>query len=156
MTTTTAAPTTRYLAPGWFARQAFNRATRRLTLMGLGVWGSRELRVVGRSSGQVRSTVVNLLEVGDRRYLVAPRGTTQWVRNIRVAGTGQLRVGRRVEQFRAAELPEGDPKVTVLQAYLRRWSWEVGQFFDGVDVDDPAALARVASGYPVFAIEREA
>jgi len=95
-------------------------------------------------------------EVGDRRYLVAPRGTTQWVRNLRVAGTGQLRVGRRVEQFRAAELPEGDPKVTVLQAYLRRWSWEVGQFFDGVDVDDPAALARVASGYPVFAIEREA
>ncbi len=75
---------------------------------------------------------------------------------LRVADTGQLRVGRRGEQFRAAELPEGDLKVTVLQAYLRRWSWEVGQFFDGVDVDDPAALARVASGYPVFAIEREA
>ncbi len=69
--------------------------------------GSRELRVVGRRSGQVRTTVVNLLEVDGRRYLVAPRGTTEWV-NLRVAGAGELRVGRQVEDFTAAEVGDAD------------------------------------------------
>jgi hypothetical protein len=63
---------------------------------------------------------VNLLVFEDQRYLVAPRGQTQWVRNLRVAGQGELRVGRRTETFRATELGD-DEKVDVLRAYLGRW-----------------------------------
>src|SRR4051812_5490973 len=80
-----------YGAPGWFTRNVFNRGIAFLTRHGLSVWGSRELRVRGRKSGEWRAVPVNLLTIGDQQYLVAPRGHTQWVRNLRVAGTGELR-----------------------------------------------------------------
>lgn len=142
----------RYVEPGWFTRNIVNRTVRRLTLLGISVAGSRELRVRGRSSGQWRATPVNLLTVDDQRYLVAPRGTTQWVRNLRAAGDGELRVGRRVEQFRASELDDA-AKTPVLREYLRKWGWEVGAFFEGVGKDaSDADLARIAPGFPVFRV----
>jgi deazaflavin-dependent oxidoreductase (nitroreductase family) len=140
----------RYLAPSWFTRQVVNRLFARLTKIGLSVRGSRILRVRGRTSGEIRTNVVNVLTHDDERYLVAPRGTTQWVRNLRVAGRAELKVGRRVEAVVADELTD-DAKPAVLRAYLRHWKWEVGQFFDGVGPDAPdAELLRIASGYPVF------
>jgi len=143
---------TRYQAPGWFTRQVFNRLIRRLARLGVSVLGTRELRVRGRTSGVVRTTVVNLLVVDGQQYLVAPRGETEWVRNLRAAGSGELRVGRRVETFTYDELADDD-KVSVLRPYLRRWKWEVGQFFQGVGPDaSDAELRAIAPGYPVFAI----
>ena len=147
------AASARYLEPGWFTRNMVNRLVRRLTRLGLSVRGSRELRVRGRSSGEWRSVPVNLLVVDGVQYLVAPRGTTQWVRNLRAATTGELRVGRRVEAFRAVEMIDAD-KPRVLRDYLRLWKSEVGVFFNGVSADatDDELLA-IASGYPVFVIE---
>ena len=143
---------TRYLAPGWFTHQVFNRVVRRLTQWGISIAGSRELRVRGRQSGEWRSTPVNLLELDGERYLVAPRGTTQWVRNIRVAGGGELRVGRRSEPFVVTELAD-DEKLPVLREYLRKWAWEVGAFFEGIDKDSTdEALAAAADGFPAFRI----
>ncbi len=143
----------RYLEPGWFTTNVFNRTVRRLTLMGISVQGSRELRVRGRKSGEWRATPVNLLTVDGVRYLVAPRGTTQWVRNLRSAGTGELRVGRRKEVFRAEELDD-ETKPPVLRAYLRKWKWEVGVFFDGLDANAPdEKIASIASGFPVFRVQ---
>ena len=141
----------RYLVPGRGAR-TMNAAIAGLTRLGISVWGSRVLAVRGRSSGEWRTTPVNLLVVDGVRYLVAPRGVTQWVRNLRAAGGGELRVGRRVEAFRADELDD-DTKPDVLREYLRRWAFEVGVFFDGVSAsssDDE--LRRIAPGYPVFRI----
>jgi deazaflavin-dependent oxidoreductase (nitroreductase family) len=143
--------TTRYVAPGR-ATSLFNSAVAGLTRLGISVWGSRVLAVRGRTSGQWRTTPVNLLTHDGERYLVAPRGVTQWVRNIRVAGGGELRVGRRVEAFVVTELADDD-KVEVLRAYLRRWKFEVGVFFDGVDAAaTDAALREIAPGYPVFRV----
>src|SRR4029079_19161371 len=86
----------RYLVPDGFTRKVFNPLVARLTKWGLSVKGSRVLEVRGRTSGEARTTVVNLLTVDGVRYLVAPRGETQWVRNLRAAGAaGALRVGRR-------------------------------------------------------------
>jgi deazaflavin-dependent oxidoreductase (nitroreductase family) len=142
----------RYLAPDWFTKNVFNRLVRSLTRAGISVWGSRELRVRGRQSGQWRTTPVNLLTVDGQRYLVAPRGTTQWVRNLRAAGGGELRVGRRTERFAFDELADAD-KAPVLAEYLRRWKWEVGQFFEGLDASSPVAdLLAFAPGIPVFRI----
>ncbi|MCU1621877.1 MAG: hypothetical protein JWL79_722 [Frankiales bacterium] len=141
---------TRYVQPGWLTRQVFNRTIRRLTRWGISVAGSRELRVRGRVSGEWRSTPVNLLDLEGERYLVAPRGVTQWVRNIRAAGGGELRVGRRTEQFVVTEL-EDDEKLPVLREYVRRWGWEVGAFFEGIDKHSTnEQLAAVADGFPVF------
>ncbi|MGI8756076.1 MAG: nitroreductase/quinone reductase family protein [Acidimicrobiales bacterium] len=143
---------TKYREPGWFTTQVFNRLVRRLTRMGLSVWGSRELRVRGRSSGLWRTTPVNLLVVDGERFLVAPRGVTQWVRNLRAAGNGELRLGRRVEPFEASELADPD-KAAVLRPYLKRWKMEVGVFFDGVDGDaTDAELVAAGANHPVFRI----
>ena len=154
-TTTTTATTTataRYVEPDWFTRNVFNPVVARCTKWGLSLWGSRVLDVPGRSSGEIRSTPVNVLTVGDRRFLVAPRGVTQWVRNVRVAGSCDLRVGRRIEHVRLVELDDAS-KPEVLRAYLRRWKWEVGQFFDGVgpEATDEELLAA-APKHPVFEI----
>src|SRR5687768_2962991 len=149
----TASPTDRYLAPGRLDRLT-NRIAGALTRRGVSVAGSTELRVAGRTSGEIRSTVVNLLEIDGHRYLVAPRGHTQWVRNLRAAGGGDLRVGRRVEAFRAFELPDDDHKVVVIRAYLERWAWEVGRFFEGIDASSPEHVLRAAApGFPVFLLE---
>jgi deazaflavin-dependent oxidoreductase (nitroreductase family) len=146
-------PKAHYREPGWFTRHVFNRLVRWSTVAGISVWGSRELRVRGRSTGEWRTTPVNLLEVDGTDYLVAPRGVTQWVRNLRAAGNGELRVGRRTEVFTARELPD-DEKVPVLRPYLQRWKWEVGQFFDGVGPDaTDDELLRIAPRHPVFVIE---
>jgi deazaflavin-dependent oxidoreductase (nitroreductase family) len=143
--------TDRYLKPGRIA-ELFNRAIAGLTRLGISVWGSRVLAVRGRSSGAWRTVPVNLLVVDGQRYLVAPRGVTQWVRNLRAAGGGELRVGRRVEVFTAEELAD-DAKPPVLRAYLHRWAFEVGAFFDGVDAtSSDERLRAVAGGYPVFRI----
>jgi deazaflavin-dependent oxidoreductase (nitroreductase family) len=142
----------RYLEPDWFTRNVFNRLVRRLTRVGISVMGSRDLRVKGRTSGEWRSTPVNLLTIDGVQYLVAPRGVTQWVRNLRAAGTGELRVGRRVQVFRADELSD-DVKAPILRTYLRKWKFEIGMFFEGVGPDaTDEQLTAIAGGYPVFRI----
>ena len=142
----------RYVEPGWFTRNVFNGVIRTLTRAGISVMGSRILTVRGRRSGQDRSVPVNLLRVGGERYLVAPRGTTQWVRNLRAAGTGRLRVGRREEEFGAEEVPVAE-RPDILRAYLRRWRWEVGAFFQGVGPNAPDDdLSRIAPDHPVFRV----
>ena len=142
---------TRYIKPGK-STSVFNEVVAKLTNLGVSVWGSRVLTVVGRKSGEPRSVPVNLLTVDGVRYLVAPRGETQWVRNLRAAGQGTLRVGRRVETFTFRELAH-DEKPGILRAYLKRWKFEVGVFFDGVDAKaSDEKLREIAPGYPIFEI----
>jgi deazaflavin-dependent oxidoreductase (nitroreductase family) len=141
-----------YRAPGWFTRNVFNKLVAFLTGLGVSVLGSRVLAVRGRTSGEWRTTPVNLLEYEGHRYLVSPRGNSQWVRNLRAAGTGELRVGRRAEAFHGRELTT-EEKVPVLRAYLKRWKVEVGAFFDGVDPDSPDdRLRAIAPRHPAFEI----
>jgi deazaflavin-dependent oxidoreductase (nitroreductase family) len=133
---------------------AMDRFSRRLvsglTRMGISLLGSRILYVRGRKTGEWRTTPVNLLVHEGERYLVAPRGHTQWVRNMRVAGGGELHIGRRAEVFTANELSDAD-KPEILRAYLKRWKFEVGMFFDGVGPDaSDEKLLEIAPGYPVF------
>jgi len=141
----------RYVVPSR-GTMIFNSAVARLTKMGVSVYGSRVLAVRGRKSGEWRTTPVNPLTFDGERYLVAPRGNTQWVRNMRVAGGGELRRGRKVEAFTATELPVED-RPRVLRAYLKKWKFEVGIFFQGVgpDAADDKQLA-IAPDHPVFRI----
>ncbi len=143
-----------YQPPNWVTRKLFNPLVAASTRAGIGVWGSRVLEVRGRKTGQWRRTPVNLLRFAGADYLVAPRGHTQWVRNIRASGGGRLRLGRRIETFTAVELADAD-KPPLLRAYLKRWSFEVGTFFDGVSASsEEAELLRVAPDHPVFRLER--
>jgi deazaflavin-dependent oxidoreductase (nitroreductase family) len=130
-----------------------NRLINFLSRRGISMLDSRLLAVRGRKTGEWRTTTVNLLTREDgARYLVAPRGHTQWVRNIRAAGGGELRLGRKVEPFTVTEVADVD-KVPVLRLYLQRWGWEVGKFFEGVTKNSSdAELAAIAPGFPVFRI----
>ncbi len=149
-----ATPQPRYVQPTGMDR-LFNNTVAALTRAGISVYGSRVLAVRGRKSGEWRTTPVNLLTVAGQRYLVAPRGQAQWVRNLRVAGDGELRVGRRSEPFTATELADPD-KPPVLREYLRKWGWEVGRFFEGVTKDaTDEQLAGIAPGFPVFRISTD-
>jgi F420H(2)-dependent quinone reductase len=142
-----------YRQPSWFTKNVFNGVVAVMTRAGVSVWGSRVLRVKGRTTGEWRTAPVNLLTYEGRQYLVAPRGQTQWVRNIRVSGTGELLLGTRVQPFRAVEVGD-EEKIPILKAYLKRWKAEVGVFFKGVSADSPEAdLRRIAPDHPVFRVE---
>ncbi len=146
--------TMRYIKPTTLDR-GFNAVIRLLTTFGLSVYGSRVLAVRGRKTGEWRTVPVNLLTHEGQRYLVAPRGETEWVRNMRVAHAGELRLGQRREPFRATELAD-DEKAPVLRAYLDRWYFEVGRFFEGLGRNSPVEdLRRVAPWFPVFRVESE-
>src|ERR1043165_7889298 len=133
----------RYIRPDWFPRHIFNPIVHWLTRVGVSVYGSRVLAVRGRKSGQWRTTPVNLLEFQGQRYLVAPRGVTEWVRNIRASGGGELRLGPRQQPIRVTELADAE-KPALLRHYLQRWKWEAGQFFEGVDANAPdSEIARI-------------
>lgn len=139
-----------YKRPGWFTTHVFNRVVAALTRAGISVMGSRVLEVPGRQTGEPRRTPVNLLVFDGARYLVSPRGNTQWVRNLRASGEGRLWLGRRSEPFSAAELSD-DAKTPLLRAYLKRWKFEVGVFFEGVGPDSSdEELRRIAPDHPVF------
>jgi len=144
---------TYYKRPGWFTKNVFNPAVAALTRAGLSFWGSRILRVRGRTSGEWRSAPVNLLTLDGKQYLVAPRGLTQWVRNLRATWAGELLLGTKVQPFRAIELSD-DEKVPIMRAYLKRWKAEVGIFFQGVGPDSSDdEIRRIAPDHPVFRIE---
>jgi deazaflavin-dependent oxidoreductase (nitroreductase family) len=146
----------RYIQPDWFTRTIFNPFVGWMTARGVSVYGSRVLAVRGRKSGQWRTNPVNLLDFQGQRYLVAPRGVTDWVRNIRASHGGELRLGSRTEPITVVEVPD-DEKLPILRAYLGKWSWEVGAFFEGVGAQAPDdEIRRIAPNHPIFHIEAAA
>lgn len=144
-----------YKKPDWFTMHVFNRIVAGLTRLGVSVLGSRVLEVKGRASGEPRTNPVNLLTVDGTQYLVAPRGETQWVRNVRAdEGRCVLILGRKRADYLATEVQD-DVKVAILRAYLKRWKAEVGVFFGGVGPDSTdAELAAIAPRHPVFLLTR--
>ncbi len=143
----------RYENPDWLTKHILNPIVAFLASIGFSLRGSRLLVVRGRKTGQARTTPVNPLEVGATRYLVAPRGETEWVRNLRAAGEGELRLGRRREPIRVEELPD-DAKPPILREYLRRWKMETGKFFDGLTAtSSEAKLRQIAPRHPVFKVQ---
>ncbi len=143
----------RYIKPQ-SATSFFNTVVARLTRMGVSVYGSRILAVRGRRTGEWRITPVNLLEYRGQQYLVAPRGITQWVRNVRAGSEVELRIGSRRERVRLVEIPDGEPlKIELVRTYLRKWAFEVGVFFEGVNADAPdQELKRIAPKHPAFQV----
>ncbi len=148
-------PEAMYKKPGWFTKNVFNRTVAGLHRLGLGVQGSQTLAVRGRKSGEMRTNPVNPFEIDGRTYLLSPRGTTQWVRNLRAAGGGgELRSGRKVRHFHAKEVADSD-KLPLLRLYMDKWSWEVKGFM-GIDADAPdEELRRIAPDHPAFVLSFE-
>lgn len=141
----------KFVEPGWFTRSVFNRLVAGAAKLGLSLAGSRTLTVRGRKSGKPRTTPVNPLELDGETYLVAPRGTTQWVRNLRAAGEGELRLGRKTRRFTGEEVPEAE-RLPILKAYLDKWAWEVGAFFDLPKDPSDEQIREILGLHPVFRV----
>lgn len=122
-----------YLRPGVFMRRVVNPLLISFNL-------KPTLAVRGRRSGAWRTVPVNVLEHDGQRYIVAIRGETEWVRNLRAAGSGEIRRGARVERFRATEIPVED-RPPIIAAYRSLWEREVARQFS--QLPDPA-------DHPVF------
>ncbi|GAC55889.1 hypothetical protein GOHSU_02_00320 [Gordonia hirsuta DSM 44140 = NBRC 16056] len=135
-------------------QRALNATVRWLADRGVGLAGARTLTVTGRSSGNAHRIPVNPLTVGERRYLVAPRGVTDWVRNVRIDPRGQLRRGRHTEDVVLSELGDDDHKLTVVADYLARWGWEVGSLLPAglTPRSDEETLRRYLGVLPVFEV----
>jgi len=143
----------RYDAPNGVDKVA-TTLVRWLAEAGVSLAGTRALRVRGRTTGRVRSVVVNVLTVGDVDYVVSPRGNTQWVRNVRAAGAVEM--GRRRRRFQATEIDDA-AKPELLKRYLDRWSWEVKGHMAGLTPDSgPDQIKAAAPSIPVFALKADA
>ncbi len=145
---------TAYRKPSTFVVRGLNPMVGFLVRrLGLDLGGKRVLEVRGRKSGEWRGVPVNELVVEDRRYLVSPRGETQWVRNLRAAGSagGRLVTGRQVERFTATEVSD-DEKPPLLRAYLARWERETKGLFAAGPEATEAELRDIAPDHPVFEI----
>ena len=141
----------RYDEPNTAARAA-NTLIGWLAELGISIAGTRALRVRGRKTGKSRGVVVNVLTVDGVDYLVSPRGTTQWVRNVRAAGV--VDVGPRWHRRRLHTTEVSDSaKAELLRRYLDRWYWEVKGHIAGLTPDSgDDELRAAAPSIPVFAL----
>lgn len=131
------------------AERVFNRIFGFLVGIGLGFSYNYLLEVRGRKSGRIYSTPINLLELEGKRFLVAPRGRTQWVRNAEAAGEVTLRKGNTRQAFQLRPIPDAK-KPVILKAYLDTFKREVQRYFPVPGGSPPPAFAELASSYPVF------
>lgn len=127
----------------------FNRTFGFVIGLGLGPAHIHLLQVRGRKSGKLYVTPVDLLELEGKRYLVAPRGRTQWVRNAEAAGEITLKRGSRCARFRLRALNDVE-KLPILKAYLDNFRGEVQRYFAVPAGSPPETFAAIAESYPAF------
>ncbi len=127
----------------------FNRVFGLLVGLGFGLRHNYLVQVRGRKSGKLHSTPIDLLELAGRRYLVAPRGRTQWVRNAEASGTIALKKGSYQQEFRIQPVT-GAAKNELLKEYLDRFAATVSRYFPLPPGAPTAKFAPIADAYPVF------
>ena len=135
--------------PPTSVERLFNRVFGFLVGLGLGFSYNYLLQVRGRKSGRIYSTPVDLLERNGQRFLVAPRGRTQWVRNAEAAGEVTLKKGSSRQKFRLRPIPDAD-KPEILKAYLDQFRKEVQRYFPIPAGSPPEAFRDLAPSYPAF------
>jgi deazaflavin-dependent oxidoreductase (nitroreductase family) len=129
--------------------RVINKLVGLLTGLGLGPRHNYLLQVSGRKTGRIYSTPVDVLDRDGKRYLVAPRGYTQWVRNAIASGKVSLKKGRRSEEF-GSRLLSDDEKPEILKSYLDRYKLTVQRYFPLPAGSPTEAFRSLAGDYPVF------
>ena len=132
----------------------FNKAFGVLVALGLGLRHNYLVQVPGRRTGRMYSTPIDLLEFKEKRFLVAPRGRTQWVRNAEAAGVVVLKKGPKRQEFRIRVVPD-EEKPEILKAYLDRFKLTVQRYFPVRPGSEPGDFVKVAERYPVFELRQE-
>src|SRR5579863_10773589 len=135
-------PTLPEFRPPTAVERIFNRVYGFLVGMGVGFSYNYLLQVKGRKSGKTYSTPIDLLELAGKRFLVAPRGQTQWVRNAEAAGEVMLKRGRVRLRYRIRALADAG-KPDLLRAYLDRFKTTVQRYFPVPAGSPPQAFVEI-------------
>jgi hypothetical protein len=135
--------------PPTAVERTFNRVYGFLVGLGLGFSYNHLLQVKGRKSGKLYSTPIDLLELNGKRYLVAPRGRTQWVRNAEAAGEIVLKKGSVRQRFGLRSIANAD-KPAILKAYLDRFKKEVQRYFPLPAGSPVESFQELVESYPAF------
>jgi deazaflavin-dependent oxidoreductase (nitroreductase family) len=133
--------------------KVFNRVFGFLVGLGVGFSYNYLLQVRGRKSGKLYSTPIDLLEQNGKRYLVAPRGRTQWVRNAEAAGEIILKRGSTRQKYRLRPIPDSE-KPAILKAYLDTFKREVQTYFSVPAGSPVEAFSELTSSYPAFELQK--
>src|SRR5579863_1499364 len=142
-------PTLPEFRPPTAVERIFNRVYGFLVGMGVGFSYNYLLQVKGRKSGKTYSTPIDLLELAGKRFLVAPRGRTQWVRNAESAGEVMLKKGSARQRYRLRTLSDAE-KPPILKAYLDRFKSEVQRYFPVAAGSPVESFHKVVESYPAF------
>ena len=135
----------------WFV-PLFNPIARHLLAAGIPMGPNVLVTIRGRKSGVPRTTPLTIVEFAGKRWLLAPFGDVNWVRNLRAAGRATITVGRRNEEVTAVELGSTETVAffrDVLRPRVQRsrvGAWIV-RYLDQIDLDHPE---EAALGRPVF------
>ncbi|HEX2464041.1 MAG TPA: nitroreductase family deazaflavin-dependent oxidoreductase [Thermoanaerobaculia bacterium] len=138
----------RFVRVGFVERQ-LNRLIDVLANRGLGPAYTYRLEVVGRKSGRLYSTPVNLMRRNGRPYLVAPRGWTEWVKNALAAGKVRVCRGRSVQEFAVRLVPPAE-RPPILKDYLERYRGAVQRYFEVPAGSPVEAFKAIVEDYPVL------
>jgi deazaflavin-dependent oxidoreductase (nitroreductase family) len=134
------------MPPRWVF-SLFNPIAKALLAAGVPLGLNGLITVRGRKSGLPRTTPVAIIAVAGRRWVWAPWGDVQWVRNLRAAGRATITVRRRREEVWATELDQAD-RVAFFRDTLGPLARSMpgGVWFirtiDGVDLDRPVEAAE--------------
>lgn len=127
----------------------FNALVALLAKLGITFRDGYRLIVKGRKSGKEFAVAVTVLSLDGKQYLVAPRGETQWVRNVRVAEQVRLEKGTSVTKHHAQEIYD-EQKLVVLSAYLSEYRKAVQRYFPVPAGSAPEAFKSIAGSFPTF------
>ena len=136
-----------------FSRRVLTRIVRYWIQLGLPPRKYHILTVKGRRSGRLHSTPVSVVQINEHRWLVAPYGQRNWVKNARVAGQITLSRGGHSEDITVEE--EHDPNLCspVLKRYFDQEP-VTRRFFDAKPGASNEAFAAESHHHPVFRVLR--
>ena len=141
-------PLEKFRAPSRFEHW-FNALVALLGRFGITFKDGYRMIVKGRKSGKEFAVAVTVLSLDGKQYLVAPRGETQWVRNVRVVRQVRLEKGARVNEFHSQEIDD-EQKLVVLSAYLSEYRKAVQRYFPIPAGSEPDAFKSIANSFPTF------
>jgi len=121
-------------------------------LSGLGIGPKKQVQLTtrGRKSGLPRTVAVNVVEYNGNRYLVAPRGNTEWARNAVVNGEATVKHGKS-QDVRLVDVPAAE-RVPIIQKYVKETAIVRKEF--GVEPTSPIEeYQKIADKHPTFRID---
>jgi hypothetical protein len=112
-----------YLKPPARITKIFNKLATYSTL-----WDVHTLEVARRNAVHPQRVPVIPLEYNGSLFVVSPRGESDWVKNVRAAGTVRLGQKGKFETYVATEIP-AEARTDILRAYRTKAGRDASEYW---------------------------